>query len=215
MSKAFEPARKREGIIMMKQNAPISAGSHLMKQDPSLLRAGILLGPCIALLVSAAGCTAFYPPLPVVESVELERYVGKWYEIARYPNSFETGCVGVTAEYEIRSDGRINVLNTCIEGDLDGPVRTIEGRARVADPTTNAKLKVTFFWPFEGDYWILELGEEEDYGYAVVGEPSRKFFWILSRTPTLDEATFDSILAQMPDLGYDPDRLLIVEQDAP
>jgi apolipoprotein D and lipocalin family protein len=72
---------------------------------------------------------------------------------------------------------------------------------------------VTFFWPFEGDYWSLELGDEEDYGYAVVGEPSRKFFWILSRTPTLDEATFDSILVQMPDLGYDPDRLIIVEQD--
>jgi apolipoprotein D and lipocalin family protein len=212
MNKNLEPAKKLEGITMMKQSQPNSGSNHSARQNPSFLRAGTFLGSCVALLFSALGCTAFYPPLPVVESVELERYVGKWYEIARYPNSFETGCAGVTAEYEIRSDGRINVLNTCIEGDLDGPVRTIEGRARVADSTTNAKLKVTFFWPFEGDYWILELGDEEDYGYAVVGEPSRKFFWILSRTPTLDEATFDSILAQMPGLGYDPDRLIIVEQ---
>jgi apolipoprotein D and lipocalin family protein len=144
--------------------------------------------------------------------VDLELYAGTWYEIARYPNSFERGCVGTTAEYTPLPNGRIQVVNRCLESDLDGPGRTIEGTARVADPETNAKLKVTFFWPFEGDYWILELGE--DYDYAVVGEPSRSFLWILSRTPTMDEALYQDILSRLPELSYDPDRLMLVPQPA-
>jgi apolipoprotein D and lipocalin family protein len=158
----------------------------------------------------AGGCGALQQPLSVTEKVDLERYAGKWYEIARYPNSFERGCVGVTANYEPRDDGRIDVLNVCRESTLDGPKRLIRGTARVVDSTTNAKLKVTFFWPFEGDYWILDL--DEDYTYAVVGEPRREFLWILSRTPQMDEATYEDILDWLPDAGYDPDRLYIVPQ---
>jgi len=151
------------------------------------------------------GCSALYAPLDVVDKVELGRYTGRWYEIARYPNTFERGCVGVTADYALREDGRISVLNTCVEGSLDGNVRTIQGSARVVDRSTNAKLAVTFFPPFEGAYWILELGA--DYEYAVVGEPSRNFLWILSRDPLLDEAVFEDILSRLPERGYDPDRL--------
>ena len=163
----------------------------------------------VALLLG--GCGALNPPLATVEKVELGRYTGRWYEIARYPNSFESGCVGVTADYALRQDGRISVLNTCIEGDLDGNVRTIEGVARVVDPSTNAKLAVSFFGPFEGDYWILELGE--DYEYAVVGEPSRSFLWILAREPTLDQTLYEGILGRLPDNGYDPEGLELVLQE--
>jgi apolipoprotein D and lipocalin family protein len=158
----------------------------------------------------AGGCGGLNPPLAVVNEVELGRYTGRWYEIARYPNSFERGCVGVTADYSLREDGRINVLNTCVEGDLDGNVRTIQGIARVVDEETNAKLAVAFFGPFEGDYWVLELGE--DYEYAVVGEPSRRFLWILSREPVLDDALLDGILSRLPERGYDPESLEFVLQ---
>lgn len=158
----------------------------------------------------AGGCSGLYPPLAVVDKVELGRYTGRWYEIARYPNSFERGCVGVTAEYSLREDGRINVLNTCVESELGGNVRTIQGIARVVDEESNAKLAVAFFGPFEGDYWVLELGE--DYEYAVVGEPSRKFLWILSREPVIEDALLDGILSRLPEKGYHPESLEFVLQ---
>ena len=161
-------------------------------------------------LVFAGGCGAFYPPLDVVEKVELDRYAGTWYEIARYPNSFERGCVGVTADYTPRDDGRIEVVNTCFESSLDGPSRDIRGSARVVDNATNAKLKVSFFWPFEGDYWIIDLAE--DYSYAVVGAPDRQFLWILSRTPTMDDELYEQILDTLPARGFDPELLEIVPQ---
>jgi len=160
--------------------------------------------PGLALV--GCGTTA---PLPVVESVDLQRYAGKWYEIARYPNSFERGCTGVTAEYALMPNGRVSVLNTCREDSLDGEARIIAGSARAIDES-NARLKVTFFWPFEGDYWIIELGDE--YEYAVVGEPRRRFLWILSRTPQLDDEIFDGIIERLPDYGYDPDQLIMVPQ---
>jgi apolipoprotein D and lipocalin family protein len=163
-----------------------------------------------AAMIGLGGCGAVYPPLATVDNVELGRYTGRWYEIARYPNSFETECVGVTADYALREDGRISVVNTCVEGSLDGNVRLIEGVARVVDRATNAKLAVTFFPPFEGDYWILELGE--DYEYAVVGDPSRRFLWILSRKPTLDEVLYEDILGRLPERSYDPNRLELVPQ---
>lgn len=162
--------------------------------------------------MGAAGCASFNPPLPVVESVDLERYAGKWYEIASYPNSFQSGCEETTAVYTPRDDGKITVLNTCREAE-SRQLRDIEGTARVADRTTNAKLKVSFFWPFEGDYWIIDLAE--DYSYAVVSEPGRRFLWILSRTPTMDDATYEDILAFVADLGLDPDRLARTRQVSP
>lgn len=167
-------------------------------------------GAVCCLCVTFAGCGAFNAPLATVDFVDVPRYMGKWYEIARYPTSAEEGCVGVTADYALRDDGRVTVLNTCYEEELDGPVRTIEGTARVVDSETNAKLAVRFFWFFEGAYWILELGE--DYEYAVVGEPSRGFLWILSRTPTLDPAVYQGILDRLPEKGYDPERLELVLQ---
>lgn len=170
-----------------------------------------ITAPLAALFSLVTGCVNFGPPLPVVENVDIERYMGKWYEIARYPNFFEDpDCVGVTAEYALRDDGKVSVTNRCLLGGFDGEEQVINGTARVVDAETNAKLKVSFFGPFEGNYWIIGL--DEDYQWAIVGEPSRRTLWILSRTPTLDEDTYADILARLPDLGYDPARLIEPQQ---
>lgn len=107
-------------------------------------------------------------------------------------------------------DGRVRVINRCNKGALDGPEESIEGVARVADAETNAKLKVQFFWPFEGDYWIIGL--DPDYQWAVVGEPTRRFLWILSRTPTMSDALYAEITADLPALDYDPNGLVATLQ---
>ncbi|MER3427442.1 MAG: hypothetical protein C4334_04955 [Pyrinomonas sp.] len=147
----------------------------------------------------------------VVSRVDLDRYVGTWYEIARYPNRFQRQCVGdTTATYELRPDGKIRVTNRCRK--RDGKFDTAKGTARVVDKRTNAKLKVTFFWPFSGDYWIIDL--DPDYRYAVVGAPSRKYLWILSRTPQLDEATYRRILERVAAQGFDVERLVKTPQRA-
>jgi len=179
-------------------------------------RRGVLLLVVVCSLIAPlSGCAyeALFPPLPVVERVELERFIGKWYEIAKYPNFFQQQCYGgTTAAYGIREDGNISVLNTCREGSLDGPESRIEGYATIADPTTNAKLSVVFFPPFGAPYWIIDL--DPDYQWAVIGEPSRSTLWILSRTPTMDEATYEAILARLPIKGYDPARLKVTPQRA-
>ena len=145
-------------------------------------------------------------PLETVEYVNVERYAGKWYEIGRYPNFFQSDCASSTAEYTANLDGTIGVFNTCL--DADGSVNsTIQGTARVADSSTNAKLKVTFPGiPFSADYWIIQLGA--NYEYAVVGEPTRTNLFILSRTPTLDDETLNAILTELVNRGYDPARLI-------
>ncbi len=148
---------------------------------------------------------AMNPP-SVVQHVDLERYLGTWHEIARYPNRFQKGCVDTTATYTFRDDGKVKVLNECREGGPDGPVKRAEGKAWVVDPETGAKLKVQFFWPFSGAYWIIDLGE--NYEYAVVGHPKRKYLWILSRRPEMDELVYEGILDRLVRNGYDPARLM-------
>ena len=144
-------------------------------------------------------------PLEVVDQVDLDRYLGTWYEIASYPAWFAKNCAGVTADYSWRDDGKIQVVNRCFKDTLDGKLKEAKGRAKVADPSTLAKLKVSFFGPFWGDYWVIDL--DPDYRWAVVGEPKRKYLWILSRTPQLDKKTLDGILSRLPAQGYDVDRL--------
>jgi len=112
------------------------------------------------------------PPLEVVAHVDQKRYLGKWYEIARYPHSFEENCYAVTADYKLLDDGAVQVINRCREGGLDGKLKEAAGKAYFVDSKTNAKLEVTFFWPFYGDYWIIDL--DENYQYAVVSEPDRQ-----------------------------------------
>ncbi len=168
--------------------------------------------PCVLALLMGSfgtGCgiigSVLQPP-SVVSYVDLTQYVGKWYEIARYPTSFQADCASSTAEYTARDDGTIGVLNTCLAGD-GSVISTIEGSARVVDPETNAKLVVSFPGvPFPAPYWIIDLSE--DYEFAVVSDPTRQTLFILSRTPRLDPDTLDGILNRLAEQGYDPARLV-------
>ncbi len=143
--------------------------------------------------------------LTVVESVDLERYTGLWYEIASLPNSFQKRCVATTATYELREDGRLGVLNACRKNGLDSPVETTEGVARVVDESTSAKLKVRFFWPLNVSYWIIDLCP--DYSWAVVAHPSRRYMWVIAREPTLDGSLYDAILDRARAQGIDTSKL--------
>lgn len=154
--------------------------------------------------------TVMASDLKTVDKVDLDRYLGLWYEIASYPAWFQRGCTGTTAEYSRRDDGLIKVVNSCRKGSLDGKLKKAIGRAKVVDAVSNAKLKVSFFGPFWGDYWILDL--DRDYQWAVVGVPSRKYLWILSRTPSLDADSYQRILKSLPDKGFDLSRLQETEQ---
>lgn len=140
-------------------------------------------------------------PIEAVTQLELDRYLGKWYEIARYPNWFERGRVGVTAEYALREDGQIAVKNTCREGTLDGEVSVANGVARIEGP---GELTVTFtpWLPFaRGDYWVLYV--TPDYDMAVIGNPAGRTGWILARTPTIDVTTRAQAETALRANGYD------------
>jgi apolipoprotein D and lipocalin family protein len=143
-------------------------------------------------------------PLESVPNVDLSRYTGRWYEIARYPNRFERKCdSNVTATYSLRPDGKISVANTCTT--REGKLTQSHGWAKVVDQKRGSKLKVTFFWPFFGDYWIIDLSP--NYEYAVVGEPSRKYLWILSRTAEMDDKLYAEIAGRLAAKGYDATKL--------
>ena len=156
------------------------------------------------------------PPTRVAH-VDLQRYVGLWHEIARIPNRFQNQCAwGVTAEYALRPDGRIDVINRCHKED--GSLDEAKGLARVEDKETNSLLKVSFFsifgWrPVWGDYWIIDLSE--DYGYAVVCSPDRKYGWILSREPHLPPDVLEGIHERLRQQGFDPSAFQATPQGAP
>ncbi len=141
--------------------------------------------------------------LEVVPRVDLEKYLGKWYEIAHLPAKFQDGCSETTATYTLKDNGTISVLNECIR---NGKPKTANGKAKVVDKATGAKLKVTFFWPFYGDYWIIKLGN--NYEYSVVGTPDRKYLWILSRTPQIDDKLFNELIEFAKSKGFDTMRLI-------
>ena len=145
------------------------------------------------------------PPLQSVAQVDLARYLGTWYEIASFPQSFQKGCQATSATYALKENGDISVVNSCHIDALDGPLKVANGRARVVDTSTNARLKVSFFGPFWGAYWIIDLGD--DYEYAVVGHPGRDYLWILSRSPHMDEQVYNGILERLVAKDYQIDRL--------
>ncbi|BEU99159.1 lipocalin family protein [Novosphingobium olei] len=132
-------------------------------------------------------------------NVDVERYLGRWYEIARYEQAFEKDCEGATADYALRADGRIDVVNRARRAD--GKWVTTKGVARIVDKGTNAKLKVRFFGPITGDYWILDHGKE--YGWAIVGEGSGRYLWLLMREQVPGEAKVEKLIERAAALGYD------------
>ena len=147
----------------------------------------------------------------VVKELDVQKYLGTWYEIARYDHRFEKGLVGVTANYSMRSDGKIKVVNSGYENTLDGEYTESVGKAKIPDPKNEpAKLKVSFFWFFYGDYFVLEL--DEDYQWAVIGSSSNKYLWILSRTPQMESEIYNDLLQRIADRGYDTSKLIKVKQ---
>jgi apolipoprotein D and lipocalin family protein len=149
-------------------------------------------------------------PVRTVDKVDLGRYMGKWFEIAAFPQKFQKGCHCTTAEYEMTDKGYVRVINICRKGGPDGKLSRAKGKAFVVKGSGNAKLKVQFFWPFRGNYWIIDLAE--DYTYAVVGDPSRKYLWILSRTPAMDPALYDEIVRRIEVQGFDTTKLVKADQ---
>ena len=143
--------------------------------------------------------------LKTVDHVDVKRYMGTWYEIAKFSQRFQKGLVGVTATYSLLPNGKVRVINSGYKEDFNGKLKTAKGKAWVVDTATNAKLKVSFFWPFSGNYWILELGK--DYEYAVIGEESHSYLWILSRTPQMDKAVYNELLKRVQEKGFDISKL--------
>ena len=166
----------------------------------------ILFASLLAMMMAQAPAT-----VRTVPAVDLDRYAGDWFEVARYPNWFQRNCAGdVRASYARRADGQIDVVNRCARAD--GSVIEASGLARVVDTQARARLKVRFapavlsFLPFVwGDYWIIGLAD--DYGWAVVGSPDRKYLWILARAPRLDAEAFERATAAARASGFDTSRL--------
>ena len=168
----------------------------------------------LALLAGAGAFIAFKPqqnaPLETVPYVDLKQYMGTWYEIASFPQRFQKGCHCTKAEYSLNEAGYVEVKNTCRKNSPTGDQKGVTGKAFVADKETNAKLKVQFFWPLKGDYWILALAP--NYSYAVVGTPNREYLWILSRQPEMAKQVYDDLRSQMQQKGFDVSKLQITDQ---
>ena len=160
-----------------------------------------------ALLASPIACTS--EPLDVAPSVDLQRFQGKWYEIAKLPRSTQSDCTSTTAFYSASADGSVVVRHECHLGDPNGPLKSIAMRAKVDDPSVPAKLSLDI-GGFYGDYWILEVGET--YEYAVIGTPSRSYLWILSRTPSLDAATLKAVIERTSAKKFETSRLEMTPQ---
>ena len=177
----------------------------LVKKDEAMK----LFFSCLMIVWILNGCSVKHQEaLATVSYLSLEAYMGAWYEIARYENRFEKGCVGARAEYRIE-ETLLHVTNRCFD-EKGNEIRQAKGKAYVLENSGNAKLKVSFFWPFYGDYWVLMLAD--DYRYAVVGEPSREYLWILSRTKVLSEEDLKAIKTQLPSLGYDASKLYFTRE---
>jgi apolipoprotein D and lipocalin family protein len=162
---------------------------------------------CMVLLFTA--CSSKNPPLQTVQKVDINRYLGTWYEIARYEHFFEKDCKNVSANYSMLDEQTIKVVNRCTNM-LTNEKKEAIGRAYATDDT-NSKLKVSFFRPFYGDYWVMIL--DENYDYVVVGAPSREYLWILARKPILDEKIKNEILQKLPTLGFDASKLIWTIQE--
>jgi len=148
--------------------------------------------------------------LQTVNNVDLKKYAGKWYEIASYPQRFQKGCNCTTAEYTLSEKGFVIVENRCNKDSVNGRLAYIKGKAFVEKNSGNAKLKVQFFWPFTGKYWIIDLAD--DYSYAVVSHPNKKYLWILSRTPKMDGVIYEQIISRLKEKGFNLTKIKLTTQ---
>ena len=168
-----------------------------------------LLFAIVFVFISCKGQNAMIDKT-VVKELDIEKYLGTWYELARYDHKFERGLVGVTANYSMRDDGKIKVLNSGYKESLDGEKSEAIGKAKIPDSNIPSKLKVSFFWIFYGDYFVLEL--DKNYQWAIIGSSSDKYLWILSRTPQMDENLYSKLLDKLTNRGYNVDKHIKVQQ---
>ncbi len=146
-----------------------------------------------------------------ISELDIQRYMGIWYEIARFPHSFEKDMVGVTATYTLKDDGKIEVINQGRKRSLDGKIKRAKGKAKIPDKSEPGKLKVSFFLFFYGDYYVLEL-DQENYQWVMIGSSSDKYFWILCRSPEMDPQIYRELLERAKQRGYDTSKLIQVVQ---
>jgi len=165
----------------------------------------------LALLFILTACTGKPEGVVAVKDFELDRYLGKWYEIARLDHSFERGLSNITAEYSLRDDGGVKVINSGFSKE-DNKWKQAEGKAFFVDETDNGHLKVSFFGPFYGSYIVFEL-EKKDYQYAFVSGPDTSYLWLLARTPKIDEKVIAQFVKRSQELGFDTSKLIYVEHD--
>ncbi|MEW5741326.1 MAG: lipocalin family protein [Myxococcota bacterium] len=158
------------------------------------------------LALAAALALAQAPATPETAPLDLERYLGTWYEIARFDSFFQRGCWASSANYSKRDDGELRVINLCHEDSPKGKLKRAEGKAWVVDPKEPGKLAVQFLWPFSGPYWVLEVAP--DYSWALVGHPKKSSCWVMSRTPKMDEALYAQLVKKLEARGYDTSKLL-------
>ncbi|MEM6585590.1 MAG: lipocalin family protein [Pseudomonadota bacterium] len=184
---------------------------------PVLLTFGAMTSGCVG-SPGPVGNTAVPQP---TKPVELNAYLGTWYEYGRDEAPFQKGCEGVTADYSLRAvsgASKIRVVNSCYQDTLDGEFKQSTGRAKVVEGSNGAKLKVSFFGPFFGDYWVLdrsEPGANSQYQWSIVGEPSGRYLWMLTREAKPDEALRSKLEARVRELGYDWELVRLTKQTAP
>lgn len=167
-------------------------------------------------LLSAAACSNHGSSIDksTVQQLDLQKYLGTWYEIARYDHRFERDLTGVKAEYTLRPDGKIKVVNSGYKNSLNGEYSEAIGKAKIPDPKNEpGKLKVAFFWIFYANYFVLEL--DSDYQWALIGSSSDKYLWILSRTPQITPERYADLCQRLEQRGYDTSKLIRVEQKQP
>ncbi len=202
LSKDYFGKQARYVVILSKFEQP--------KTIQTMLKPRLLLILSFLFVLSCTKTNSQMIDQTTVKELDLNRYLGTWYEIARFPHSFEKNLVGVTATYSLREDGKIKVLNQGYKNTLDGELSVAEGKAKIPDKSQPGKLKVSFFWIFYGDYHVLEL--DENYQYVMLGSSSDKYFWILCRTPQMDSATYEMLLEKARKRGYNLDKLYKVPQ---
>jgi apolipoprotein D and lipocalin family protein len=167
----------------------------------------------LLMAIFSLGCTGVPKGLEPVAGFEAERYMGKWYEIARFDHTFERGLTDVTATYTLRHDGAVRVVNRGYDVE-DSEWDEINGVARFRGEPTVASLKVSFLWPFYGGYHVIAL-DKEGYRWAMVVGPSRGYLWILSRSKQLDAAILDRLVQQAAEWGFETDELVYVSHGRP
>ena len=175
-----------------------------MKQALPLIKALSLIAAwvfCCGFSIFESGAVGNNSVPQPLKPVEINRYLGRWYELGSYAASFQEGCAATHADYRLDGQGGLRVVNSCRKGGIDGQEEVAEGRAEIVPGSNNAKLKVSFFGPFWGDYWVLD--HALDYSWSIVGEPSGRYLWLLSRTAHPSKATLKQIESRAKEMGYD------------